>query len=37
LANQRKVPARSEGPPLYLRVKEMKRLSEKLQREARAR
>jgi hypothetical protein len=36
MAKQRKVPARSKDPNHSFRVKEMKRLSEKLQREARA-
>jgi hypothetical protein len=36
LANQRKVPARGEDPPHSLRVKEIKRLSKRLQCEARA-
>jgi hypothetical protein len=36
LGKQRKVPARGEGPAHSSRVKEIKRLSEKLQREARA-
>jgi hypothetical protein len=36
MEKQRKGPARSKDPPQSLRVKEIKRLSEKLQREARA-